>query len=390
MRLSFALKCTAIFSAIFLNNHINAQNDTVVAQFSVLPGLSTNGDSASKITNHLSFNLFAGYNGGVEGAEIAAIANINNYNVTGLQIAGISNVNKAEATALQVSGIFNYTEKEFKGFQVSGISNMTKSRFEGLQASGIFNHTQEMIGAQITGITGNAKDVTGLQLSGLASNARRVRGLQVSGIVNRSYRTQGMQLAALVNVTERLEGVQLGLINYSGSGHRGVPIGFISIARNGYAAVDFSFNEIMPLTLAVKTGVNPFYNVFLASSNFEEDNLLWTVGYGLGSRILVGNVLALEFELTASHLSKEQFTQELNALGRFNFNLAFDIGGFMEMYVGPSVNAYFTQVYNPDTDKFGHDIAPGQLFYEEIVYDYDKPTLIQAWIGAQVGMRFFI
>lgn len=390
MRCTNSLKLAIAFTAIFINNQVFAQNDTNVAQFSVLPGLSTNGDSAKTTTNHLSFNLFAGANGGVLGAEFGTFANVNSKNVKGLQIAGITNIVEADVYAAQIAAVFNYNEGRFIGLQTAGIANLSKGDLEGMQVAGIYTMAPQVYGAQIAGITAKAKDLTGLQMSGLASIGHNVKGMQLSGIVNRANTLEGVQIAAILNTTQKLKGVQIGLVNFASDGKQGVPIGFVSIVSNGYAAVDLSYTDIGLYTLALKSGVDPLYNIFIGASNFNQDDFMWSVGYGFGSRLPINQTAAIEFELTGQQISKENFELDLNVLSKFSLNLAFDIGGFMGIYAGPTLNSYFSQVYNADQNTYGYDIAPQNTFYNQLQTDWYSATLVQGWIGWQAGIRFFI
>ena len=101
----------------------------MTAQFTVLPGLSTNGDSAKTYTNNLSFNLFAGINGGVKGFELGSFVNVLNKDLEGMQVAGIANIVQGKSSALQVAGIVNYNKDTFQGIQVGGITNITEKDF---------------------------------------------------------------------------------------------------------------------------------------------------------------------------------------------------------------------------------------------------------------------
>ena len=304
-----------------------------------------------------------------------------------MQVSGITNIVKQDVRALQVAGITNIVGGDVQSLQVAGITNLNKGSTQGLQAAGIFNYSKTVYGAQVSGITARTEKVYGLQVNGIVGSLDTLVGLQVSGVVSQSGVVTGAQISGFVNIASELQGVQIGFINISDDVKGGVPIGFASFVRNEYKTIDVSYNEIFPATLALKTGVDPFYNIFSASSNFQSDEHLWTVGYGLGSRLTLTETLLLEFEVTASHLSQNQFTEELNALSRFNFNLAVKLGKVGEIYFGPSLNLYATQVYNSDTQTFGYDIAPGNSFYKEVIYDLDKPTYLEAWIGGQIGIR---
>ena len=52
----------------------------------------------------------------------------------------------------------------------------------------------------------------------------------------------------------------------------------------------------------------------------------------------------------------------------------------------PLDNLTQNEIDEQKTD-FGYDIAPKNSFYNEVFYDLDKPTYVEAWIGGQIGIR---
>ena len=86
---------TVLIAILSLN--ISAQKEvkdsnTIVrpVQISFVTPLGTNGMESWKVINNFSLNMFAGYNGGVQGVEIAGFHNQIKEDVVGLQIAVIT------------------------------------------------------------------------------------------------------------------------------------------------------------------------------------------------------------------------------------------------------------------------------------------------------------
>lgn len=380
---------TSILALISIQCSIGvAQQRPVMGQFSVLPGLSTNVDTAKTTTNHFSFNLFGGDNGGVQGFELSPFVNILNERLEGMQVAGITNIVHGPSRALQVAGIINFNHNTFEGMQLAGIANSNLHNFIGLQAAGIYNQAKNVMGGQISAISSLADTLYGLQATGFSNVTNKTIGLQVSAISNTSQHIVGSQISGLLNVAYKLEGLQLGLINISDTVLAGVPIGFISFSKHGYQSIDLQYNELFPATLSFKTGVDAFYNIFTTSSNFNEVNHLWTFGYGVGSRMHLTPNSLIEFEATVSYLSQNDFDKDdVNVIGRFQSNIAVQLGKWMEIYLGPSLSVYATQMYNADTDSYGYYLGQN-IVYSNTFYDLNKPTHVQFWIGGQVGFRF--
>ncbi|MGZ8516687.1 MAG: STN and carboxypeptidase regulatory-like domain-containing protein, partial [Chitinophagaceae bacterium] len=87
-------------------------------QFSVIPGVSTQGKLSGQVVNNFSFNLFGGYTAGVNGLEIGGLFNLNKKDVRYVQAAGLFNVVGGSVTGLQVSGLQNTSLKTVTGVQV--------------------------------------------------------------------------------------------------------------------------------------------------------------------------------------------------------------------------------------------------------------------------------
>ena len=234
-------------------------------QFSVAPGLGTNGLHPGGFTNYFSLNLSSGYSKSNMVLEIAGISNLNEEKTRGLQISGLVNLTGANAfagmdekeKALKIKSGF---EANMNGLQISGISNVVINNVFGGQISGGVNLSKgALIGTQIAGVSNVVyKYSFGFQMAGLwNSSVQSMDGVQFAGGMNyTSGELYGVQIAAfnragyiegknsmpndkptgvqigLVNVAKKMNGFQIGLINYANRS-QGTQIGLINIYRKG-------------------------------------------------------------------------------------------------------------------------------------------------------------
>jgi len=222
------------------------------AQISVVPFIGTNMLTNSVTKNKISFNLFAGYSGGVEGFELGSLVNIVHDDVNGAQIGGFANVVGGSVSGLQMGGVGNNSRKNISGVQVAGTYNIVLDSIRGMQVAGYFNlaHGQTrgmqlcgfantssgvVRGMQLSGFANVGLDtVRGVQFSGFANYGKtNIRGSQVSGYANIAKNVKGAQIAGFSNVAlEKTQGMQLSsCFNFSGKDHRGTQIsGFSNLA----------------------------------------------------------------------------------------------------------------------------------------------------------------
>lgn len=314
MRSSMSLSCAKSLCAvaIFVSLAGHAQTQRKILsykrqfQFSLFPGISTNGTSSGVYLNNFSFNLFGGASAGSRILEIGVISNSNFQRVTGIQFAGLANIVGANAflnltlsesnsavlggfessvQGIQVAGLLNYVRNKSTGIQLSGGLNTTGGDFSGFQFAGIGNTTGAS--AQFLQLAGGfniaAKSVTGFQISGLFNYA----GLQLSGmqlgLVNRAGWIRGKRSVqetpsrgcqvGLVNFCREMDGLQIGLINFGGPAggtqvglinffskygskqkhEMGTPIGLLNFGSRG-SYIRVSINEVFTTNLEYTTG----------------------------------------------------------------------------------------------------------------------------------------
>lgn len=236
-----------------------------IFQFSLAPGISTNGMHPGGYTNYFSFNLTSGYSAANYLLELGAISNLNERETRGLQIAGIANVIggnsfagllqkeidkrkregfEANLSGAQFSGVANIVLNNVFGWQTSGGVNVVKGSLQGFQVAGVSNTVyQYTFGVQLAGLYNvSAESMDGVQVAtlfnitqgelygaqvGLLNNAGIIHGINS---FDGQYPT-GLQLG-LINMAKRMNGFQVGLINISGR-MQGTQIGLVNIYRNG-------------------------------------------------------------------------------------------------------------------------------------------------------------
>jgi len=89
------LAVTIVLSTIYVKAQEKRDTGKVsrTFQFTFITPLGTNGIESENVTNNLSINLLAGYNGGLRGTEFGGFANILKGDMDGAQFAGFSNIN---------------------------------------------------------------------------------------------------------------------------------------------------------------------------------------------------------------------------------------------------------------------------------------------------------
>ncbi|HUM66207.1 MAG TPA: STN and carboxypeptidase regulatory-like domain-containing protein, partial [Chitinophagaceae bacterium] len=172
-------------------------------QFSVVPGVSSQGKMSGQVVNNFSFNLLGGYTAGVNGMELGGLFNLNKKDVKYLQAAGLLNITGGSVTGLQLGGSHNTSLKHVKGVQAAGINNYVKGDFAGMQIAGVSN---------INGGTMN-----GVQAAGVFNyQNRKSNTVQIAGVANiGGGEVKGLQVGGVFNYAKKLKGIQIGLINIS-------------------------------------------------------------------------------------------------------------------------------------------------------------------------------
>ncbi len=119
------------------------------AQLTFAYPLGTNGVNALNYSNHLSFNILFGLNGGVDGAEFGGVFNFTKGDVRWAQLAGVFNMNTGDTRGVQLAGVFNVNFNEFSGLQAA-VLNYSR-RVKGVQL-GVVNIAESPEGVVPVGL----------------------------------------------------------------------------------------------------------------------------------------------------------------------------------------------------------------------------------------------
>lgn len=403
-------------------------------QASLWPSVSTNGPISGTVVNQYSFNFLAGYSRGLEGFELGVGVNIERSYVNGMQVAGLANIVGGDTKGVQIAGIHNHTMHSLEGVQIGGLANtvwdtlsgvqlaggvnVVRGGMKGTQIAGAFNlATADVNGVQVAGgLNVTLRDVHKTQAAGALNYGRNVSGAQVAGAVNIALGTvgggqvagainyardvTGGQVGFGVNVTvdtvrggqvgvlnfgRMVRGGQVGILNFSDT-ITGASIGILSIAWRGYHRFDVGTNDVMPLSLQVRTGTRGFHNILGYSPAATADGR-WGFLYGFGTEPRLGEWGFLNIDLTAEQtVEQPEWVDAVNILGRFSLSLGINLNRTFVLSGGPVLNMLVSDWRDPETGAHLSKLPPGTPPLQWRSGD----TEITGWYGwrASLGLRF--
>lgn len=384
-----------------LNANLRNIRDTLFSKvsFSLIPSVSTNKLLSFNTVNNFSFNVLVGKSKGANGLEVGGLLNYDFGNVKYVQLAGWGNVVAGNVKYVQVGGLFNSTLGDIEGVQaggifntanavngvqVGGIFNIVKRDVKGVQIGGIFNTANSINGVQIAGIFNDVPDsVKELQLAGVLNRAGDMQGLQLAGAVNLAQKINGMQLSGAINYAKVVNGVQLSPFNFSDSCN-GVPIGIFSYVKKGYHKIEIAFDELQITSIAFRSGVDKFHNVFFAGFNSFQSQKFWTYGYGLGHYRKITPRKGFLFDISAQQLQNINAggTIKLNLLNRLAITYSYSVAKKFSVALGPSVN-FFTQSVVDNSFANTFNIIAPHAFYSDTFSGIKN----HAWIGGKISLK---
>jgi hypothetical protein len=398
----------------------NANSGSPV-QVSFIPPMSTNGADNKNKVNELSFNILAGYSGGLNGFEAGGIANVENGNVKGVQVSGFANIvhgnlegvqaagfvnaQKGAFEAVQLAGFMNFAGSDSSnGFQAAGFGNLHQGDLFGGQAAGFINvNNGYLIGPQVSGFLNVAKgpvsgaqvagfmnqnhgNISGVQAAGFLNISRNVLGSQVAGFMNVSKKeVRGAQISGFMNVAKNVKGPQIGIINFADSVN-GPQIGLLSFSRKGYRRLEVFGAERIQANAAFRMGTRSFHNIFLFGINPMENNSRWSYGYGFGTEFDLGKKTQMNLDLVCNQIIENErlSTQNLNLLNQLKLHFGWHPGKRTTFFAGPTLNVAVSRVKDKETGVIGTDIIPDWAFFKET----NGPTRLAIWAGFNAGLRF--
>jgi len=304
-------------------------------QMSLIPGLGTHGRMSGQVVNKLSYNLIAGYSAGLNGVELAGIANFDKGDVRGVQVSGIADVVGGKVSGVQLAGIHNEDLDSLRGVQAGGISNRVWGSVEGVQLSGIVNETKG--------------DVYGVQASGILNKARRVKGVQLG----------------LVNIADTCSGFMIGIVN---------------IARCGMHEFSVFGNEMLPINIAYKSGTRKMYIILQTGADLSNDERAYGYGIGIGNETSLGRRFALNTEYVLNTFIVGH-GRELPNVSRLQVMLRCRMFKSFSIYTGPAISITSpTKALAPD----GYKMILPKAGYHTL----DAGNAV-AWFGYTIGINFF-
>lgn len=374
--LKFVLLFFVVVTAQLTGYSQNQPNDSTPLRraafhLSLVTPVGTNGMESCNTVNGISINLFGGYSGGVDGAELSGFGSVIRRDMQGFQGAGFANVVMGTTEGAQFAGFANVNQRAVKGAQFAGFANVVNDSCVAFQMAGFANV-----------VTGK---LTGVQIAGFANVVNGYQeGIQVAGFANVARGDlQGAQVGGFINVAHDVEGIQFGVVNIAHSYTKGAPVGVFSIVKNGYRAIEVGGNESFYGMVSFKTGIREFYNIISVGASVRNEKVNWGWGYGFGTLITIGQKSELALEAMSFHVNEDEwFTDRLNLLNRLQATFSWRINPQLCVFGGPGFNVMVSKA----TDKNGKPVTPAVVPWT--VYDrVHRDTRVQMYPGFAVGVR---
>lgn len=355
-------------------------------QISFASPMGTNGMESGKVVNNFSINIISGYAGGLEGAEFGGVFNAEKHYVKGVQFAGFGNAVMKETQGAQFAGFFNFNGGYTKAAQFAGFSNIVADSASSGQFAGFANVvTRANKGVMMAGFANYSHGFNGLQAAGFTNvSTKTVRGAQLAGFANVTVGdVTGSQIAGFLNLGRKIKGSQIGFINIADS-ISGAPIGFLSLVRHGYHHAEIGASESLYGYASVKLGVRHFYNIFAGGLSPKTDRMLWAFGYGVGTDWRFLKIFGLNADMISYHINEDigHFTANVNILNRAQVDLSVRLAEHFSLFAGPTFNLMLSNVYNPDTQKYGSRLVSRALYERQY-----SETNMKFWLGFNAGLR---
>ncbi|MDI6402028.1 hypothetical protein QLX67_08485 [Balneolaceae bacterium ANBcel3] len=356
-----------------------------IIQVTLIPPLGTNGIQSSQYASKYSFNILAGYNGGLNNGYEFGVLNVNRYYTDARIQVGVLNLTGGRHRGFSLAGIGNAASGPLHGLQVGGLFQLSRSHMQGLQFTGGLHAAGGTIsGVQVAGIGQYARgDLQGLQFSGLGNVSQKsISGIQVAGLGNwASQSLRGIKAASIANVGgDRSSGIMIsGLMNYSGSSGEGIFVsGIINHSTRNSSGI---FTSGMANVSEVAEGVfvtGAFNVAHRSMSGIQVAGLLNVAGRGVGVQVAPFNI-AKEFSgLPAGLIS-------VYGNGRKQLNVQADETGFISL--GVRTGTY--EVHNTVSIGYKPCITDRDVFALSWSAGYEKP-LSELWGLERLDDYFFL
>lgn len=399
-------------------------------QVTFFPPISTNGELSGLVVNKLSWNLIAGYNGGLDGVEFGGLLNVLRQNMRGAQFSGFGNVvggdvegaqfagffnhtignvnafqaagfynyNRSAATGAQFAGFINLNKGVMTGFQAAGFMNIAEAKSELVQFAGFMNLSSNIYGFQGAGFmniaAGNSiltqaagfmnisKEIYGAQIAGFMNVAQEVNGSQIAGFMNVADEVNGAQIAGFMNIARKVNGFQLGVFNIADSVN-GFALGIFNFIKNGLHQLEFSTNEIGQYGIAYRSGMDKFYSNVMVTSQLpiRDSGTLITNGFGFGTRLRFSDAFRITVDLTCHQLTLNFISKNLNLQNRLQAALEWRLFKGFAVFGGVAVNHMLNDTRDLNYNNRFKNLGPNAFWNQGGTYAQ------RAWLGYQFGLR---
>jgi hypothetical protein len=321
--------------------------------------------------------LSIGYNqidGALHGLQLTTALN-NAGSIDGAQIAAGANLVRGGGRGVQIAPGANVVVGDFHGWQNTAGVNVTTGRIQGVQMAAGLNLADAAYGLQLAGGLNVAREVHGAQIApiNVSGNASGLR----LGVLNVGSDTRGFQLG-VINVAAHDDGESIAVLNFIGNGIHDLSvfgtdallsnIGFKLGGRHLFTSFSFSYQ--------------PGDELAAGSQQIVSGTRRWGYGGGLGWRVpLRGGPLAhLDIEAVTNTVVPDLGSQDSKVmLNTARATLSLSVARYTTVLVGVGTNVM--------VGLDGHDFA-GPLASWGSTY-HDGATTVRLYpaflLGLQIG-----
>ncbi|HAR43445.1 MAG TPA: hypothetical protein DCS07_12575 [Bdellovibrionales bacterium] len=354
---------------------------SIPAEFSVMPGVSTNILDQDRSVNSFHMSLLNARSAKLTGAQITLLGfNRVRKSVEGAQIApGANLIDSGPMTGAQITAGYNLAAK-VTGAQVGGYNragSMTGAQLGGLSVA------ESVTGAQMGVANFSRGGVDGVQMGAFNRAQETVRGWQVGGVNEAQSDISGAQVGAgnyahglmrgaqigVVNIADDMKGLQVGLFNKS-RGKGAVPVGLINVVEDGMYRLGYGYSENKFHQLQFRNGSEKSYSIIQYGQRTSGDSAagfhLFGLGFGgqwCGERAFVG------IEGIFNYVNRTNIFERPAWMTQVRFLPGWRIMRKISISVGPTVN---------------------HVFKEGSAFPSDFDPQHRVWIGFHAGLEIWL
>ena len=159
----------------------------------------------------------------------------------------------------------------------------------------------------------------------------------------------------------------------------------LNLVRKGYNKVELYSNDVLYYGVRLKFGTQRFYNMIIFGSQGFQTGDPWGYGYGLGSFFSFGKKMGMSIDLLGCDIQNDEtWMDQLNIMGRLEFNFNYQITDWLSLFGGPSINGLFMDADQYSQNEYLQTLAPWVHFEHT-----QDERIVQGWFGLNGGIRFF-